>query len=166
MHNLFDIEKTPQQVKSTVEATLTPKPASESLKFTNMSGKAVGALKRVQLVVRSKKFDMVSYMMKRFNAMRMEFEQTKKQAVSSVDSSDAVAPQLKEPVQEESEMFEVSSDEMPEDISANESVAGRAKYVTASSNKSKRRKTYSPEKILAARLNKVNAHEERMRLQD
>lgn len=41
-----------------------------------MSTKAADALKRVQKVVHSKKFDMVSYLMKRFDAMRVEFERT------------------------------------------------------------------------------------------
>ena len=55
---------------------------------------------------------------------------------------------------------------MPDDISNNESLVGKTKYISGNSNQSKKRKTYSPDKIMAARLNKVNSYEERMKLQD
>lgn len=55
---------------------------------------------------------------------------------------------------------------MPEDISTNESVAGKARYVPGESNQSKRRPTYSPDKIIATRLNKIDAYKERATLQD
>ena len=88
----------------------------------------------------------------------------------SIDSSDlskSLGPKELAPV-EESELYEVSSEEMLDDLDSNhESVAGKAKYVTSSqgTKKSKRRPTFSPDKIIAARMNKVNTDDERKTLQ-
>ena len=70
---MLDIESA-NKVKSAADSRFTPKPASDSLQFSKMSHKAKNAIKRVQAVVRSKKFDMVTYLMKRFEVMRLQFE--------------------------------------------------------------------------------------------